>query len=88
MRKRINQEETQKDLRQVSEPVAAYGMEVNPNGLVIPIKHSNEPFETNEYGRIILSDEMRDAVSKAEQSLAEGTCLTEEMFLKRFAKWL
>lgn len=88
MRKKINQEETQKDSRQVSEPVAVYGMEANANAFVLPIKHSNEPFETDEYGRIILSEEMRDAVSKAEQSLADGTCLTEEIFLKRFAKWL
>lgn len=86
MRKKINQEETQKDRHQVSEPVAVYGMEANT--IVLPIKQSNEPFETDEYGRIILYDEMRDAVSKAEQSLAEGKCLTEEMFLKRFAKWL
>jgi hypothetical protein len=88
MRKKINQEETQPQSHQVSEPSVAYGMEANANAVVLPIKHSTEPFKTDEYGRIILSDEMRDAVSKAEQSLAEGTCLTEEMFLKRFAKWL
>ena len=72
----------------MSEPVVAYGMETNANAFVLPIKHSNEPFETDEYGRIILSEEMREAVIKAEQSLAEGTCLTEDMFQKRFAKWL
>lgn len=86
MRKKINQEETQPQSDQVSEPSVAYGMEAN--AVVLPIKYSTEPFKTDEYGRIILSDEMRDAISKAEQSLAEGTCLTEEMFLKRFAKWL
>ena len=44
--------------------------------------------ETDEYGRIILTEEMKEAVSKAEQSLADETCLKEEMFQKRFIKWL
>lgn len=44
-------------------------------------------FLTDETGRILLSDTMRGAVGKAEQSLAAGDCLTEEMFQKRFAKW-
>ena len=44
--------------------------------------------ETDEFGRIILSEEMKRAVLMAEQGLADGTCLTEEMFVKRFAKWL
>ena len=43
--------------------------------------------ETDEYGRIILSEEMKEAVSKAEQSIADGTCLTEDLFQKRFIKW-
>ena len=41
----------------------------------------SEPFQTDEYGRIVLTENMREAVRKAEQSLADGTCLTEEMFL-------
>lgn len=48
----------------------------------------DEPFRTDEYGRIVLSDKMMESVHKAEQSLAAGTCLTEEKFQARFAKWL
>lgn len=48
----------------------------------------NEQFNTDECGRITLSENMQEAVDKAEQSLAEGDCLTEEMFQTRFAKWL
>lgn len=48
----------------------------------------DEPFQTDEHGRIILTANMRDAVYKAERSMAEGTCLTEEMFQIRFAEWL
>ena len=48
----------------------------------------DEPFRTDEYGRIVLSDKMMESVHKAEQNLAAGTCLTEEKFQARFAKWL
>ena len=48
----------------------------------------DEPFKTDKFGRIVLSDKMIESVHKAEQSLAAGTCLTEEMFQVRFAKWL
>ena len=47
-----------------------------------------EPFRTDGEGRIVLTERMREAVYKAEQSLAEGRCLNEEMFQTRFAKWL
>ena len=47
-----------------------------------------ETFQTDELGRIMLTENMREAVYKAECSIAEGTCLTEEMFQTRFAKWL
>ncbi len=50
--------------------------------------NSDEPFRTDEYGRIVLSDKMMESVHKAEQSFAAGTCLTEEKFQARFAKWL
>ena len=40
------------------------------------------------FERITLSENMKEAVRKAVQSLAEGDCLTEEMFQTRFAKWL
>ena len=45
-------------------------------------------FKTDEQGRIVLSENMREAVYKAEMSLADGACLTEQMFQTRFAKWL
>lgn len=48
----------------------------------------DEPFRTDEFGRIVLSDKMIESIHKAEQSLADGTFLTEEKFQARFAKWL
>lgn len=48
----------------------------------------DEPFQIDELGRIMLTENMREAVYKAERSMTEGTCLTEEMFQTRFAKWL
>ena len=48
----------------------------------------HESIQTDEQGCLILTKNMREAVQKAEQSLATGTCLTEEMFQARFAKWL
>ena len=48
----------------------------------------HDEFLTDENGRIMLSDNMREAVYTAEKSLADGTCLTEEMFQTRFAKWI
>ena len=48
----------------------------------------DEPFQTDELGRIMLTENMREAVYKAERSMAEGTCLNEEMFQTRVAKWL
>jgi len=38
--------------------------------------------------RIILTEEMKASLHKAEQDLANGNCLTEENFQARFAKWL
>ena len=38
--------------------------------------------------RIILTEEMKASMFKAEQDLADGNCLTEEDFQARFAKWL
>lgn len=54
----------------------------------IVCKTDVEPFRTDEDGRIVLSDKMIESIHKAEQSLAAGTCLTEEMFQDRFSKWL
>lgn len=48
----------------------------------------DEPFRTDDFGRIILSEKMIESVHKAEQSLTDGTCLTEEMFQAHFSKWL
>ena len=44
--------------------------------------------KTDERGRIILTEEMKNSLHKAQQSLEEGRCLNQEMFRKRFAKWL
>ena len=47
-----------------------------------------EEIETDERGWIILTEEMKNSLYKAQQSLEEGLCLNQEMFRKRFAKWL
>jgi uncharacterized phage-associated protein len=39
-------------------------------------------------GRVVLTDAMRESLAKAQESLAQGRCLTEDMFRTRFAKWL
>ena len=49
---------------------------------------SEEFFKADEFGRIILSGEMRDAVVQAEHDLDSGKCLSESVFKERFAKWL
>ena len=41
-----------------------------------------------ERGRIILTEEMKNSLYKAQQSLEEGRCLNQDMFRERFAKWL
>lgn len=51
------------------------------------INHNGQ-FKTDEHGRIMLSENMREAVYKAEKCLADGACLTEQMFQTRFEKWL
>ena len=47
-----------------------------------------ENIKTDERGRIILTERMKNSLNKAQQSLEEGRCLNQEMFRKRFAKWL
>ena len=43
---------------------------------------------TDEFGRVVLTKEMREAVHKAERDYENGRCLSEEQFKQRFAKWL
>ena len=50
--------------------------------------NEDQPFKTDEFGRIVLTKEMREAVKKAEKDFEDGRCLSEEEFQKRFAKWL
>ena len=96
MRKNYNQEETQQKCHQASEPVVAYGTEkheMTPEELysviVADVKAIvQEDIKTDERGRIILTEEMKNSLHKAQQSLEEGRCLNQEMFRKRFAKWL
>ncbi len=47
-----------------------------------------DAFQTDEFGRIALTAEMREDITKAERDLEEGKCLTEADFKERFAKWL
>jgi hypothetical protein len=47
-----------------------------------------QDIKTDEAGRILLTDRMKEALRNAEQSLAEGSCLNKEQFHERFAKWL
>jgi hypothetical protein len=49
---------------------------------------TEEPFKTDELGRIKLTKEMRDAAIKAERDFENGKCLSEADFKERFAKWL
>ena len=49
---------------------------------------SEDPFQTDEFGRIRLTREMREAVSRAERDLDEGCCFGDAAFNERFAKWL
>ena len=49
---------------------------------------TEEPFKTDEFGRIKLTQEMRDAAMKAERDYEDGKCLAEADFKERFAKWL
>lgn len=45
-------------------------------------------FVPDEFGRIILTNQMREAVYKAERDLEEGKCISESDFKERFSKWL
>ena len=47
-----------------------------------------ESFLTDEFGRIMLTDTMKESLQKAEEALAEESCMTEEKFQARFAQWI
>ena len=47
-----------------------------------------DSFKSDELGRILLTKEMREAVTKAERDYEEGKCFSEADFKERFAKWL
>ena len=47
-----------------------------------------ERFRTDEFGRIKLTQEMKDAALKAERDFENGKCFSEADFKERFAKWL
>ncbi len=55
---------------------------------LIARKKSEETFNIDGQGRIILTEEMKDAVLKAEQDHAEQRYLTQDEFNKRFVQWL
>ena len=46
------------------------------------------PIATDEFGRVVLTKVMRQAVYSAERDYEDGKCLSEEQFQQRFAKWL
>jgi hypothetical protein len=46
------------------------------------------PFDSDEFGRIKLSSEMKAAALKAERDFEAGKCFSEADFKERFAKWL
>ena len=47
-----------------------------------------EDIKTDERCRIILTERMKNSLNKTQQSLEEGRFLNQEMFRKRFSKWL
>ena len=47
-----------------------------------------ESFKTDGFGRIQLTQEMRDAVVKAERDYEDDKCFSEADFKERFSKWL
>ncbi len=47
-----------------------------------------QDIKTDDSGRILLTERMKEALRNAEQSLVEGRCLNKEQFHERFAKWL
>ena len=49
---------------------------------------NEERFRTDEFGRIRLTQEMKDAALKAERDFENGKCFSEADFKERFAKWL
>lgn len=55
---------------------------------MIDQRNREKTFKIDEYGRIILTEEMNTDVLKAEQDYERGLCLTQEEFDKRFAQWL
>ena len=46
------------------------------------------PFVSDELGRIVLTNQMRETVYRAEHDLEEGRCISESDLKERFAKWL
>ena len=63
----------------VSEPAVVYNVR---GTLHVPVK----PLPVQE--SILLTEEMKASLLKAEQDLAVGNCMTEEKFQARFSKWL
>ena len=47
-----------------------------------------DSFKADEFGRIKLTPEMRDAVVKAERDYEDDKCFSEADFKERFSKWL
>ena len=53
-----------------------------------PVASTFSPFQTDEFGRVSLTTEMKEDVAKAERDLENDKCFSEADFKERFAKWL
>ena len=87
------------DIMIAAEPAAALLSEnVRKSGLLSQVMKLSQPDkvaliaylskEADEFGRIKLTPEMRDAVVKAERDYEDDKCFSEADFKERFAKWL
>ena len=69
-------------------------MKLSQSDKVALVKYLNKdmeretPFDSDEFGRIKLSSEMKAAALRAERDFETGKCFSEADFKERFVKWL
>ncbi len=98
MRQEIRIKMEENDIMIAAEPAAALLSEnVRKSGLLSQVAliaylskdvAKEESFKADEFGRIKLTPEMRDAVVKAERDYEDDKCFSEADFKERFSKWL
>ena len=96
MRQEIRIKMEENDIMIAAEPAAVLLSEnVRKSGLLSQVMKLSQPdkvaliaYLSKEFGRIQLTQEMRDAVVKAERDFEDGKCFSEADFKERFAKWL